>query len=219
MSDSEAERRAGLVAVLVPLAAALAIAALAAFVQAPAWLKPASHFHGRDVTSENWKAMFSLTDPSGHQISLADLKGKAVLLAFGYTHCPDACPTTLARLAEVRRLMDRDASRLQVVFVTIDPKRDTGQFLERYVQAFDPTFVGLRGTDAQTDAAATAFHADYEIADYQGQILVSHTVDTYLIDPGGRVRDVLPHTMSAREIAEDVRTVLTVEASCWPWAP
>jgi len=216
MSEFEAERRAGLVAVLVPLAAALAIAALAALTQAKAWLQPASRFHGRDVTSEHWKAAFSLTDSSGRVISLADLKGKAVLLAFGYTHCPDACPTTLARLAEVRRLMDKDASRLQVVFVTIDPERDTGQFLERYVQAFDPTFVGLRGTDAQTDAAATAFHADYDITDYRGQIFVSHTADTYLIDPDGRVRDVLPHTLSAREIAEDVRTVLTAEAGCWP---
>ena len=113
--------------------------------------------------------------------------------------------------------MDQDASRLQVLFITIDPERDTAEFLGRYVRAFDPTFVGLRGTDAQTDAAATAFHADYEIMDYQGQILVSHTVDTYLIDPDGRVREVLPHRLSAREIAEDVRTVLTTEASCLRW--
>jgi protein SCO1/2 len=99
----------------------------------------------------------------------------------------------------------------------VDPERDTGQLLGHYVQAFDPTFMGLRGDDTQTDAAATAFHADYRIMEYQGEILVSHTVDTYLIDPGGHVRVVLPVSLSAREIVEDVRSVLDERADCWSW--
>jgi protein SCO1/2 len=219
MSEFEGERRAGLIAVLAPLAAALAIAALVAFTPALAWLKPASasQFHGRDVTSENWGAAFSLTDSSGRRVSLVDQKGKVVLLAFGYTHCPDACPTTLARLAEVRRLLGKDAAQVQVLFVTVDPERDTEQLLGRYVRAFDPTFIGLRGDDSQTDAAATAFHADYQIMNYQGEILVEHTVATYLIDPGGHVRVVLPASLSAREIVEDVRSVLDASTGCWSW--
>jgi protein SCO1/2 len=218
MSEAESEGRVGLVAVAVPLVAAAAIA-LAAFTPALGWLGsgPLPHFHGRDVTLDNWGVAFTLMDPAGHRVSLADQKGKAVLLAFGYTHCPDACPATLARLAEVRRLMGGNAQQVQVLFVTIDPERDTGPMLGRYVTAFDPTFIGLMGNDAETDAVATAFHADYQIMKYQGEILVGHTVETYLIDPAGHLRVVMPNRLSAREIAEDVRLVLAGSSSCWPW--
>jgi protein SCO1 len=219
MSEPESESRAGLVAVAVPLLVAAAIA-LAAFTPALGWLGsgPPTHFHGRDVTAQDWGTPFTLTDPAGRRVSLADQKGKAVLLAFGYTHCPDACPATLARLAEVRRLIGRDAPRVQVLFVTIDPERDTGPMLGRYVTAFDPTFIGLRGNDAETDAVATAFHADYQIMKYQGEILVGHTVETYLIDPAGHLRVVMPNRLSAREIADDVRSVLAGSSICWPWS-
>jgi protein SCO1/2 len=210
MSEPKRETRERLFAVVAPLVAAAAIAGLAALTPALSWLGPeaAVHFHGRDVTTQHWGAAFTLTDPAGHRVSLADERGKAVLLAFGYTHCPDACPTTLARLAEVRHLMGGDAQRVQVLFVTVDPERDTGPMLGRYVTAFDPTFIGLRGSDDETDAVATAFHADYEITEYQGETLVGHSVETYLIDPTGRTRVVIPHTLSAREIADDVRSVL-----------
>jgi len=117
MSEAKREARERLLAVAVPLVAVAAIAALAELTPALIWLGPAPalHFHGRDVTAQNWGAPFTLTDPAGHRVSLADEKGKAVLLAFGYTHCPDACPTTLARLAEVRRLLGGDAQRVQVL--------------------------------------------------------------------------------------------------------
>jgi protein SCO1 len=218
MSDPGSESRAGLVAITVPLVVAAAIA-LAAFTPALGWLRtdPPLHFHGRDVTPENWGAPFTLTDPAGHRVSLADQKGKAVLLAFGYTHCPDACPATLARLAEVRRLIGRNAQQVQVLFVTIDPERDTGPMLGRYVTAFDPTFIGLRGTDAETDAVTTAFHADYQIMKYNGEVLVGHSVETYLIDPTGHMRVVMPNRLSAREVADDVRSVLAAPSNCWPW--
>jgi protein SCO1/2 len=218
MSEPESESRAELVAVAVPLVAAAAIA-LAAFTPTLGWLgsEPAPHFHGRDVTPEHWGTPFTLTDPAGHRVSLADQNGKAVLLAFGYTHCPDACPATLARLAEVRRLMGMNAQQVQVLFVTIDPERDAGPLLGRYVTAFDPTFIGLRGTEAETDAVATAFHADYQIMSYEGEILVGHSVETYLIDPTGHVRVVMPSALSAREVADDVRSVLAGSSSCcWP---
>jgi protein SCO1/2 len=215
MSEPTRERRERIFAVAVPVVAVAAIAGLAALNPALSWLGPAPalHFHGRDVTAQNWDARFTLTDPAGHRVSLADQKGKAVLLAFGYTHCPDACPTTLARLAEVRRLMGADAQRVQVLFVTVDPDRDTGPMLGRYVKAFDPTFIGLRGSDAETDAVATAFHADYGIMKYQGEILVEHSVETYLIDPSGHTRVVIPYTLAAREVADDVRSVLAGSSS------
>jgi protein SCO1/2 len=215
MSKPTGERQERLFAVALPLVAVAAIGALAALTPALSWLGPdrAPHFHGRDVTSSSWGGPFTLTDPAGHRVSLADEKGKAVLLAFGYTHCPDACPTTLARLAEARRLMGEDARRVQVLFVTVDPERDSGPMLGRYVTAFDPTFIGLRGSDDETDAVATAFHADYGVTNYQGEILVEHTVETYLIDPTGRTRVVIPYTLPAREVAEDVRSVLAGSSS------
>jgi len=215
MSEPKREGRDRLFAVAVPLVAVAAIAALAALTPALSWLGSdrAAHFHGRDVTGQNWGAQFTLTDPAGHRVSLADEKGKAVLLAFGYTHCPDACPTTLARLAEVRHLLGGDAPRVQVLFVTVDPERDKGPILGRYVSAFDPTFIGLSGSEDETDAVATAFHADYGITKYQGEILVEHSVDTYLIDPSGRTRDVIPYSLAAREVADDVRLVLDGSSS------
>jgi protein SCO1 len=215
MSETESGSRVALSAVAVLLAAIAVTAALAAITPALSLLArdPPLHFHGRNVTPENWGAAFALTDPAGRRVSLADEKGKAVLLAFGYTHCPDACPTTLARLAEVRRLMGADAQRVQVLFVTVDPERDTGPMLGRYVTAFDPTFIGLRGSDDETDAVATAFHADYGIMNYRGEVLVEHTVETYLIDPAGHTRVVIPHTLSAREVADDVRSVLGSSSS------
>lgn len=207
-------------ATAVPLAAALTLAALAALVPASDRSEPGHglHFHGRDVTAENWGAASALADASGRRISLTDQKGKVVLLAFGYTHCPDACPTTLARLAEVRRLLGPDARQVQVMFVTVDPERDTAQLLTHYVTAFDPTFIGLRGTEAETDALASAFHADYRIMHYQGEILVEHTVEIYLIDAEGRARVVLPHILTAAQIADDVRSVLAGSRTCWPWS-
>jgi protein SCO1 len=215
MSEPKTGMRGRLYAVAVPLLAVAAIAALAAFAPALSRLGPgaALHFHGRDVTAENWSAAFTLSDPAGRRVSLADQKGKAVLLAFGYTHCPDACPATLARLAEVRRLLGGDAQRMQVLFVTVDPERDAGPLLGRYVTAFDPTFIGLSGSDDETDAVATAFHADYGLAKYQGEILVEHSIETYLIDPTGHTRVVIPYALSAREVADDVRSVLAGPSS------
>lgn len=165
-------------------------------------------FHGRDVSAEHWDTDFALTDAGGQQRSLADYRGKVVLLAFGYTHCPDVCPTTLAKFAEVRRLLGADGARVQALFVTIDPERDTAQLLQAYVPAFDPSFVGLRGTEAQTDAITRAFHANYQIVAYQGSVLVDHTASTYIVDPQGHARVVSPYDQPAAQLADDVRALL-----------
>lgn len=175
-------------------------------------------FHGRDVSAQDWRGAFSLLDPSGQRRTLAAYRGKAVLVTFGYTRCPDACPTTLARLARARQLLGADADKVQVLFVTIDPQRDGPAMLESYVHEFDPAFVALRGSESETDAAARAFRADYRIVEYGHDVLVEHTVDTYLLDPQGQVRVVLPDALSAQDVAEDVHRVLSDAGLCRPWS-
>ena len=198
---------------------AVAVLALAAIVlvslfltsnRAPPWLggEPANHFHGRDVTSESWAADFSLSDPSGQVRTLSDFRGKVVLLSFGYTHCPDVCPTTLAKFAEVRHLLGPEAQRVQALFVTVDPARDSAQVLRAYVPNFDPSFIGLRGTPAQTDAAVRSFHASYQVIERHGNVEVDHTASTYLIDERGNTRIVTPYDQSARALADDVLVLL-----------
>jgi protein SCO1/2 len=202
------------------VAPVLLLAGALAFAPKGAWLSSFEtvHFRGRDVGLQDWHGAFSLLDTSGKRRTLRDFGGKVVLLAFGYTRCPDACPTTLLRLAKARQLLEEDADKVQVLFVTIDPERDGAQMLESYVHTFDPTFVGLRGNEAETDAATDAFHADYRIMQHGKDVLVEHTVDTYLIDPVGRVRVVLPYSLSAEDVANDVHTVLRDSGLCWPWS-
>jgi protein SCO1/2 len=196
------------------LALAIAtVALLSAFLlsgQSGRWFaKPGpAVFHGRDITAEGWSGAFSLSDPDGKPRSLADFRGRIVLLSFGYTHCPDVCPTTLAKFAEARRLLGVDADRVQGVFVSIDPERDTAELLQAYVPAFDPTFVGLRGSEAQTDAVTRAFHANYQIVQFQGNTLVDHTASTYIIDARGQPRVITPYDQPARLLADDILALL-----------
>ena len=169
---------------------------------------PAQVFTARDITAENRSAAFTLADPAGRPRSLDEFRGRLVILTFGYTNCPDFCPTTLAKLAEVRRLLGPDAGRLQVLFVTIDPGRDSARLLGNYVPQFDPSFVGLRGTEAQTDALTRALGADYRIVEYQGRTLVEHTSSSYVVDAQGRTRLVSPYDQSARSLADDLLALL-----------
>lgn len=210
MDDAPAPRpawpwRLALLGAAVGLAAALWLSGLPA-----QWFaKPAPVvFHGRDITAEHWNAAFALDDVDGKPRSLEQLRGRVVLLAFGYTHCPDVCPTTLAKFAEARRLLGADGERVQGVFVTIDPERDTAELLRAYVPAFDPSFLALRGSEAQTDAVTKAFRANYQIIQYKGNTLVDHTASTYIVDAQGRARVVTPYDQTARDLADDVRAVL-----------
>jgi len=206
--DASARRRT--IAVVLALGAIV----LATLVLTSRWALPwlggegPSRFHGRDVTSENWAADFSLSDASGQVHTLRDFRGKVVLLSFGYTHCPDVCPTTLAKFAEVRRILGVHAQRVQALFVTVDPARDSAQILRAYVPNFDPSFIGLRGTPEQTDAAVRSFHASYQIVDRHGEIAVDHTASTYVIDDRGNTRIVTPYDQSAHALAEDVLVLL-----------
>jgi protein SCO1/2 len=164
---------------------------------------------GKDVSTERLGGILDLRDPSGRLRRLADFRGKVILLFFGYTRCPDVCPTTLLRAAEAIRSLDRDeASRVQVLWATVDPERDTPELIGHYVSAFNPSFIALRGTVAQTDAVTAAFKFRYEITSYRSEIMVSHSPDGYAIDGRGRTRVRIGYAASPAQIAQDVRALL-----------
>ena len=167
-------------------------------------------FRSSDVTGSAFGRDFALTDHAGKARTLADFRGKAVVLFFGYTQCPDVCPTTLATLVEAMRQLGPDAARVQVLFVTVDPERDTQELLASYVTAFDPSFLALRG-----DAEATARIAkEFKIL-YQKQpgrtpetYTVDHSAGTFIFDPQGRLRLYVGHGQGADVFAHDLRELL-----------
>jgi len=135
-----------------------------------------------------------------------------VTMFFGYTQCPDVCPTTLANMAQVMKLLgEEDAKRVQVIFVTVDPERDTQQLLAEYVPAFSPSFIGLRGDAAQTEAVEKDFKVfsqkQGDVA--SGQYTVDHTAATYVFDPQGRLRLYVRHGETPQNIASDIKTLLS----------
>jgi protein SCO1/2 len=188
------------------LVVAVALALVGCGKLAPS--KPA--FHGIDVTGAPLGRNLSLTDHNGVQRTLADFHGKVVLVNFGYTQCPDVCPTTLADLAAAVRKLGADGSRVQVLFVTVDPKRDSAELLRNYMAAFDPHFLGLRGDAAATMAATKEFRVF--AAEREGKTAESYTVEhsaqTFAFDPEGRLRLVIAYGASPDDIAADLRLLL-----------
>ncbi len=180
--------------------------ALAACSEGPS--KPP--FHGTDITGADYARGFALTDHTGQSRTLADYRGKAVSIFFGYTQCPDVCPTTLSTMAEVMQQLGGEADRLQVLFVTVDPERDTPALLAEYVPLFDPRFVGLYGDAGTTARVAKDFRVFYRKAgDTSGSTYtVDHSAGTYVFDPEGRLRLYFKHGEQADRIAADVRRLL-----------
>lgn len=167
-----------------------------------------SPFHASDVSMPLAGADFRLTDHNGKQRSLADFSGKVVALFFGYTHCPDVCPTTLADLAQTMGMLGKDADRVQVLFVTVDPERDKPEMLVNYMSAFHPSFLGLYGDAAATAQAAKAFYVMYQKQPTTSGYNVDHSVGTFLIDPKGRVRLRAPLGQRSAWLADDIRLLL-----------
>jgi protein SCO1/2 len=198
----------------------LVLLGLLAYPPTASWIRSfdTTRLHGRDVGAQGATARFTLQDANGKTHTASDYRGKVLLVSFGYTRCPDACPTTLARLAKVQELLGSQSSKVSVVFVTIDPERDSPELLNTYVHAFNPHFDGLHGTDQQTDEAASVFHADYRLVRHGNDILVEHTVDTFLVDPDGRIHLVFPYDLSARDVADDTRAVMRDNGLIWPWS-
>lgn len=154
-------------------------------------------------------------DAAGEQtVSLSDFRGQFVYLYFGYTFCPDACPTTLYKLARLREDLGDDADKMQVVMVTVDPERDTPETLADYVTRFDPSFVGLSGTKEDIDAAGLPFGIYYERHEGTTETgyLVDHTTRTYLIDPEGNARVAYPHEATTESMLEDLRWLVHNES-------
>ena len=168
-----------------------------------------SEFKGIDITGVDYARDFSLTDFDGVHRTMADYRGKVVMLYFGFVQCPDVCPTALTRAAEVRRLLGAEAaSRVQLLFVTVDPERDTPALLREYMAAFDPSFVGLTGTLEEIQAAADAFRVVFRKVPTGSTYTMDHTALTYLFDTQGRVRVALRHQQTAAEYAADIQRLL-----------
>ncbi len=167
-----------------------------------------SPFHASDIAAMFTQADFRLTDHHGKTRTLADFRGKAVVLFFGYTHCPDVCPTTLADLARAMQLLGKDADRVQVLFITVDPERDKPEMLAQYVPAFYPSFLGLYGDAQATAQAAKAFYVAYEKRPAASGYNMDHSVGTFMADPAGKVRLRAPLAQRADWLADDIRLLL-----------
>ncbi len=169
---------------------------------------PAMHFHASDVGDRFEHADFHLTDHNGIPRSLGDFRGKVVLIFFGYTHCPDVCPTTLAGYAQTLRLLGKDADRVQVLFVTIDPERDTRELLAKFVPAFDPRFLGLYGDARATAEAAKNFGVSYQKHPTKDGYTMDHSTFGYIVDTRGKVRLMAGDMEPADWLAQDIRQLL-----------
>ena len=171
---------------------------------------PKPQFDSIDITGADYAQDFHLLDATGRPRSLADYRGKVVMLFFGYTQCPDVCPTTMADLKAMRQSLGAEADRVQVLFVTLDPARDTPALLSQYVPGFDPTFVGLRGDDAATARTAKDFKVFYQKVEgaTPGSYTLDHTAGTYVFDPSGHIRLFVRQGESAAAMAHDVRQLL-----------
>jgi len=171
----------------------------------------APSFVSIDITGADYARDFSLADHNGRTRSLKDFAGKVVVVFFGYTQCPDVCPTSMAELAEIRKLLGADGGRLQGIFVTVDPERDTPEVLKAYMENFDPSFLALRpSSPEQLAALAKDFKAYYKKV--EGPTPTSYTMDhsagSYVFDPQGRIRLFTRHGTGAPALAGDLRQLL-----------
>jgi protein SCO1/2 len=167
-------------------------------------------FNGIDITGAEYGRELALPDAAGRPRTLADFRGKVSVVFFGYTQCPDVCPTTMAELARIKQAMGADGERVQGVFVSVDPERDTPEVLKAYVSAFDPTFIALRGSPEQTAAAAREFKVFYAKVPGKtpGTYTVDHTAGSYIIDPKGRLRLFERYGAPGDALAADLRQLL-----------
>ena len=167
-------------------------------------------FRSIDITGADYAKGFTLTDQYGKERSLSDFKGKVVILFFGYTQCPDVCPTSMTELAEVKRLLGNDGERLQGLFITVDPVRDTPELLKAYMANFDPSFVAFSPTVEQLSEVAKHYKVYYKKVD--GKTPTSYTMDhsagSYVYDTQGQLRLYSRYGSGAQALAEDVRILL-----------
>jgi protein SCO1/2 len=185
------------------------VAALALVVLAGCGRPEAPVFKLTDVTGASFGKALELTDHNGQRRSLADFRGKVVTLFFGFTHCPDVCPTAMVELANVMRELGPDAGRVQVLFVTVDPERDTADVLQRYVPAFHPSFLGLLGSAEDTARVAKEFKIHYQKQKLaSGGYTVDHSAGIYILDREGRLRLFAQHGTGSPALLHDIRQLI-----------
>lgn len=170
----------------------------------------APRFNNVDITGASYAHGFALTDHTGVRRTLADYRGRVVVVFFGFTQCPDVCPTTMSDMAQIKQSLGADGERLQVIFVTVDPERDTPPVLAEYVPAFDRSFVGLYGTAEEIARTAKDFKVFYQKV--PGKTPTSYTIDhtagSYVFDREGRIRLFLRHAQGIEPIIADLRRLL-----------
>ena len=167
-------------------------------------------FFSTDITGAEFARKLELPDVDGTPRSLADWKGKVTVVFFGYTQCPDVCPTTMTELAAIRKSLGAEGDKLQSVFVTIDPERDTPEILKAYVANFGPGFTALRGTPEQTAAAAKEFKVFFAKVPGRngGNYTMDHSAASFVFDPSGRVRLYVPYGGDAKKFAADLKQLV-----------
>ena len=166
-------------------------------------------FDNVDLTGATCCNQLSLADPGGNRRTLGDFKGKVVVLAFGFTQCPDVCPTTLQNLAQTVTLLGKNGRDVQVLFVTLDPNRDTNEVLSKYVPSFNPSFIALRGTPDETAKVAREFRVTFEkvTGSTPNSYTIDHTVGVFVLDKKGRAR-VYARSAEPKVLAPDIRRLL-----------
>lgn len=167
-------------------------------------------FHFTDITGAEFARKLDLPDVDGKPRTLADWNGKVTVVFFGYTQCPDVCPTTMAELAQIRKLLGAEGDKLQTVFVTIDPERDTAEVLKAYVANFGPGVVALRGNADQTAAAAKEFKVFFQKVPGKapGSYTMDHSAASFVFDPHGRVRLFVPYGADPKVLAADIKQLV-----------
>jgi protein SCO1/2 len=171
---------------------------------------PKVPFANTDITGLDYAKGFALTDHNGQPCTLADFKGKVVVVFFGYTHCPDVCPTTLSELASIKKALGSEAERLQVIFITLDPQRDTPELMAGFVPAFDSSFLGLWGEQAVIDKVAKDFKIfAQKVPSKDGKsYTIDHTAGSYVFDDQGHIRLFVRHGQGGDGLQKDLRRLL-----------
>ncbi|CAG0954496.1 SCO1 protein [Methylophilaceae bacterium] len=188
----------------------LQIILIACFLSACSQPADESAIFGTDITGADFATGFNLTDHTGQPRQLSDFNGKVVALFFGFTHCPDICPTTMADLAAAMKIMGNRSEEVQVLFVTIDPERDTPEVLAKFVPHFDPRFIGLTGTPEEIDATAKTFKIFYARQEDAGKggYSMDHSAGIYVFDKTGKIRIYLKYGQKPAEIAHDLSRLI-----------
>jgi len=187
---------------------ALVLALTAGFLTACSPDKP--QFKSVDLTGADYAQGFSLADHNGQTRTLKDFAGKVVVVFFGYTQCPDVCPTTLAELAQVKQMLGSDGDKLQAILITVDPERDTPELLKAYMANFDPGFLALRPTLAELPEVARAFKVYYKKSEGKtpGSYSMDHAAGSYIFDGKGRIRLYARYGSGAEVLVSDIRLLM-----------